>query len=96
MGLGKSKVVHVGVEAGLAGRAAMSRVGDVQVAGTPAEGIAEVVQEACRATEPVGAAAASRTGPVAVIAAAPDPLRLGQVLNTRDPLGSIWDISARL
>ena len=65
-----------------------------KVAGPSGEGVAEVVEGAAAQTIAVGAVAAPRAGPAAVVAAAEADVGLGQVVDAGDALGGIGAVFA--
>ena len=75
---GVGEVGHVGVEVLAAAGAIMLGVDQDDVAGPPGEGIAQVVEGAACQAVAVGAMAAARAGPPAVISALAGDLGLGQ------------------
>jgi hypothetical protein len=68
------------------------RVGQDDVARPPGGEVAEVVECASEDAVAVGAVAAARAGPPAVIAAAPAGLGLGQILDAGDPFGGVGQV----
>jgi hypothetical protein len=74
---GVSQVGHVGVEVPAALRAEVLGVQHDGVAGPTGERVAEVVEGAAGGPVTVGAVAAPRAGPAAVVAAAEADVRLG-------------------
>ena len=91
---GVGEVGHVGVEVLAAARAVMLRVDQDDVARPPDEGVAQVVKGAAGEAVAVGAMAASRTGPPAVIAALAGDLGLGQIVDACGALGGVGAIFA--
>jgi hypothetical protein len=65
------------------------RVGQDEVAGTPGDEIAEVVEGTLEDPVPVSAVAAPRAGTPAIIAAALAEFGLGQVLDAGDAFGGV-------
>jgi hypothetical protein len=72
----------------------MLRVDQDDVAGSSGEGIAQVVEGAACQAVAVGAMAASRTGPPAVIAALAGDLGLGQIIDACGALGGVGAVFA--
>src|SRR5262245_45648266 len=88
------QVGHVGVEVPAALRAEVPGVEHDEVAGPPGEGIAEVGEGAAAPAIAVGAVAAPRAGPAAVVAAAEADVGRGQVVDAGDALGGIGAVIA--
>jgi len=78
---GVGEVGHVGVEVLATVGAIMLGVDQDDVAGSAGEGIAQVVKSTASEAVAVGAMAASRTGPPAVIAALAGDFGLGKVVE---------------
>jgi len=70
----------------------MLRVPDVEIHRAFRSGVAHVVEDSFHLSVPVRAVVAVRAGPAFVVTAAFDDLRLGKVLNARDPLCSIGSV----
>jgi hypothetical protein len=91
---GVGQVGHVGVEVLAALRAEVPGVEHNKVAGPTGEGIAEVVEGTAAPTIAVGAVAAPRAGPAAIVAAAEADVGLGQVIDAGDALGGTGSVFA--
>jgi hypothetical protein len=91
---GVGEVGHVGVEVLAAAGAVMLGIDQDDVAGSAGEGIAQVVKSAASVAVAVGAMAASRTGPPAVIAALAGDLGLGKVVDACGALGGVGAVFA--
>ncbi len=88
----QSEVRHVGVEVLLAARTEMLGEPDVKIHRSFRSGVAYVVENPFHPSVPVRAVAAVRAAPVSIVAATLDDLRLGEILNARDPLCSIRSV----
>src|SRR5512135_3578657 len=84
---GVGHVGHVGVEVPAAPGAIVPGVEHDEVAGPSGEGVAEVVEGAAAPTIAVGAVAAARARPAAVVATAKADVGLGQVADPGDAFG---------
>ena len=93
--LGQGQIIHVSVEVGVASQTAVLRVADVDVARSPRDRIAQIMQLAHHRAETIGAPAAVRTEPTPVVATPLDDLGLRQILSTRDPFRHIADVPSR-
>jgi hypothetical protein len=91
---GVGQVGHVGVEVLAALRAEVLGVEHDEVAGPSGEGVAEVVEDAAGGPVPVGAVAAPRAGPAAVVPAPEADVGLGQIDDAGDALGGIGAVFA--
>jgi hypothetical protein len=91
---GFGQVGHVGVEILAALGAVVLRVDQDDVAWSSGEGIAQVVEGATCQAVAVGAMAASRAGPLAVIATLAGDLGLGEVVNACSALGGVGAVFA--
>ena len=94
MTAGVGQVGHVGVEVPAAAGAVVPGVEHDEVAGPAGAGIAEVVEGTAAPTIAVGAVAAPRAGPAAIVAAAEADVGLGQVIDAGDALGGIGSVFA--
>ncbi|MBV8402528.1 MAG: hypothetical protein JOZ17_27985 [Acetobacteraceae bacterium] len=86
---GVGQVGHVRVEVPATAGAVMAGVEHDDVAGPSGERVAEVVESTAAATIAVGAVAAARAGPAAVIAAPDADVGSGQVVDAGDALGGV-------
>ena len=91
---GSGQVSAVGVEVFAALRAEVLGVEHDEVAGPAGEGVAEVVEGATPPAVAVGAVAAPRAGPAAVVTAPEADMGLGEVVDTGDALGGIGAVFA--
>jgi hypothetical protein len=91
---GVGQVGRVGVEVLAAPGAEVLGVEHDEVAGPTREGVTEVVEGAAGGAVPVGAVAAPRAGPAAVVAAAEADVGPGQVVDAGDALGGIGAVFA--
>lgn len=89
------QVGHVGVEVLVAGDAVMLRVDQEDIARSPCERVAQVVECATREAIAVGTVSAMRTRAPAVITALARELGFGQVADAGGALGGIGTIFAR-
>jgi len=94
--LRQGQVVHVRVEIEVALGTAMLRVGDANIAGAAGGRVSQIMERPADGAQPIGPVSALRAGPAPVIAAAPDDLRLRQILNTRDAFRAVGNVRARL
>jgi hypothetical protein len=86
---GVGEVGHVGIEILATAGAIMLGVDQDDVAGSAGEGIAQVVESASGEAVAIGAMAASRTGPPAVIAALAGDFGLGKVVEVCGAFGGV-------
>jgi hypothetical protein len=91
---GVGEVGHVGVEVLATVGAIMLGVDQDDIAGSAGEGIAQVVKSTAGEAVAVGAMAASRTGPPAVIAALAGDFGLGKVVDACGAFGGIGAVFA--
>jgi hypothetical protein len=91
---GVGEVGHVGIEILATAGAIMLGVDQDDVAGSAGEGIAQVVESASGEAVAIGAMAASRTGPPAVIAALAGDLGFGQIVEACGALGRVGAVFA--
>src|SRR3972149_3535637 len=95
LALGESQVVHVGVEAPPAGRALVLGVGQVNVQGSAAACIAQVVQDPPGCSKATSLLPAERTTPPPVVPASPLHPWRGEILHPRNPFRNIRNIVTR-
>jgi hypothetical protein len=93
--VGQGQVEHVRVEIVVAMGTAVLRVGYVQVAGSAAERIAQVVQGSLRRPQAIGAAAALKTGATWIVAGALDNPRSGKIFDAGDAFRGIGPVNPR-
>lgn len=93
--VGQGQVQHVGIEIVIAAAAAMLRVNHVQVAGPPAERIAQVVQGPIRRAQPISAAAALGTDAAGIVPRAFDDPNRGQVLDAGNAFRGFGPVKSR-
>ena len=91
---GVGEVGHVGVEVLATVGAIMLGVDQDDIARSAGKGIAQVVKSTASEAVAVGAMAASRTGPPAVIAALAGDLGLGQIVDACGALGGVGAVFA--
>jgi hypothetical protein len=89
---GRGEVGGIDVEVLAAACAVMLGSQQYKIAGPAGEGVAEVVEPAADEPVTIGAMAAVRARPLAVIAAADTDVGLGQFVDPNDPLGGIGAI----
>lgn len=88
-GLRRGQARHVGVERLAAPGAAVDRIGEHHVAGTPGDEVSQIVQRAFISAAAPAALAARRTATVLVDAAVAHPLRLREIFHSGDPLRTV-------
>ncbi len=91
---GVGQVGHVGVEVLAAAGAVMLGIDQDDVAGSPGEGVAQVVEGTAGQAVAVGAVAAPRARSPTVIAAPAGDLGPGQVVDACGALGGVGAVSA--
>jgi hypothetical protein len=91
---GFGQVGHVGIEVLAAAGAIMLGIDQDDITGPPGEGVAQVVESASCQAVAVGAMAASRTGPPAIIAALASDLGLGKIVDACGALGGVGAVFA--
>jgi len=95
VGVVTSRQDHIGrvsVAILAAAGAVMLRIGKVDLMGSPAHQVTQIVQEPFDAPQLVGSSAATRALAACVVAAAADDFGLRQVLDTRDALCHIGKV----
>jgi hypothetical protein len=95
MGVGQGQIEHVGVEIMSTGGTVMSRIRDFQLARSPGERIAQIVERPLSRPQPERPVPAPGTRASAIMARPPHDLRRGKIFDQLDAFRRITHIASR-